>query len=448
MIKNLDFPEALLHSFWQMSYFSVSELQTSCGQPIQIINKGRLNDRSSGPDFLEAHLRIGSTLWVGHVEIHKLSSDWYKHQHQNDRAYNTVILHVVYREDRPVYRSTGQRIPCLVLEERIAPDFLQAWQRLLKSQSKLPCQELLPRLPRIQLSLYLESLSIERLAYKTQALALLHKQSKGSWQETFHQALARGLGLPLNAEPMELLARQIPWKLVLKHRKKLDELEALFLGQAGFLEGDFSHDAYAGALQKTYQYLQHKYQLPSPLPRHLWHFARMRPGNFPSLRLAQWARFLHQNSEGFDFLIQYPHWPLWRNWLSVELSGYWLEHNIPGKKAKMRKQKHLGEESIRRLTVNVLAPLLFLYGKEQDQERYQEQALALLEAIRPENNSVLRMWKQLGIVADSARRGQALLHLYKHYCQARKCMHCPIAHYLLGSTKHSDGGLATAPPPE
>lgn len=419
--------EDFLHFVWRLGRFRMTDLVTTTGETISILDTGQHNHHA-GPDFLNARLCIGTTLWAGNVEMHLRSSQWYAHGHEKDPNYDNVILHVVLDEDQVVYHANGERIPCLNLRPYLSPGLARQYLRLLHSEYWIPCQTQLHQVPAIKRQLWLDRLLIERLEQRTEQLAERLAHNQQDWEETFHQSLAWGLGLKVNADAFLMLAQSLPLKVLLRHRNSLLQLEALLFGQAGLLEGTFS-DGYPKSLQREYAFLQTKFGL-KPMSATHWKFMRMRPANFPTVRLAQWATLLYRTGTLFGKMLAAQNLREIENALVVELSNYWQTHYRFDKPAG-KNNKVLGRARIHLLIVNVIAPFLFLYGKSRDDQRFQDRALQLLEEVPAERNQILKQWQQLGIEAKHASDAQALLHLKKEYCDKRRCLDCAIGCQVL-----------------
>lgn len=420
--------EDFLHYLWRFSRFDQQALHTTQGEPVQIIDAGHYN-RHAGPDFLNARIRIGDTLWVGNVEMHLQSSEWQAHRHQHDPAYQNVILHVVLEEDLPAALPNGQRIPCLELKKRIGPGLVGIYQRLQNNTNWIPCQHLLYQVPDITRLLWLDRLLIERLERRTQVLQDRLDANQGDWEETFFQALAQGLGGHLNAQPFDLLARSLPLKILLRYRHSRLQIEALLFGQANLLPRD-SDDEYVLQLSKEYDFLRHKHDL-IPLPEGMWKFMRTRPANFPTLRMAQLATLVHQSGALFGKALAAAQLEEVENMFEVKLSNYWQSHYTFGSESP-RKPKALGRDAIHLLVINTLAPMLFLYSKRQGDDKCQQRALSLLEETPAEQNSIIEAWRKLGYHAASAYQTQALLELKNNYCDQRRCLQCSLGHVIMG----------------
>ncbi|MEM1319297.1 MAG: DUF2851 family protein [Bacteroidota bacterium] len=421
------FREDFLHYIWQLQAFNRQDLSTTTGEAIRIIHPGNLNT-DAGPDFHNARIQIGGTMWAGNVEIHVLASEWINHQHQHDPAYDNIILHLVYEEDRPIFRSSGARIPCLELKRRIPPGLGSRYRRLLHNRSWIPCQAQLGEVPEITRQLWLERLLVERLEQQTQVMEEVLKQNQGDWELTFYQFLARSFGLYINTLPFVQLARSLPLKLLKKHRSNPLQIEALLFGQAGFLETAWKDD-YPKALKKEYAFLRKKYRL-KPLVAHSWKFSRLRPANFPTLRLAQLAALISKTEQLLHTMLAAEDYPAIEQAFDLQLSDYWQKHYRFDRIAKAP-PRSLGKATVRLFIINTIAPFLFLYGRQKQEAQYRDRALHLLDTLPPERNSIIDRWKELGMKGQSAGQTQALLQLKRQYCDARRCLRCAIGCALL-----------------
>lgn len=424
----LAFPEAFLHYIWKLNLYHQQELYTVQGEPIEVCYQGWHNHHA-GPDFSHARIRIGKTLWAGQVEIHKRSSDWLAHQHQHDPAYNNTILHVVYEYDQAIYRSSGEEIATLVLRGRIAPNYLQRYERLLQSQTWIPCEAQITPTISQDCQLWLDRLAIERLEEKVKGIEQQLAMNQNYWEQTFYQFLAGSFGMQQNRAPFEALALVLPLKVLAKHKQDKLQLEALLLGQAGLLQLVSKKDDYVQQLDKEYQYLAKKYCL-RPLLGNSWKFGRMRPANFPTIRLAQFAALIHQSNHLFSKIIQEQEVQALRQLFEVELDGYWEEHYRLGEPSIQRK-KTLGKGSVDLILINTVAPFLMAYGRYKGETDFTERALELLQAVRPEKNRVVEQWRALKVKAKNALETQALLQLKKQYCDKKRCLECHFGHQLL-----------------
>lgn len=419
--------EDFLHFLWRYQRFDWAAMTTTTGEPFAVLHPGEPNPHA-GPDFLHARVRIDETLWAGNVEIHIRSSEWTHHKHHADPAYDNVVLHVVLEEDQIIHRANGERIPCLELRNRIFPGMRQVYFQLMSQNYWIPCQTQWGAVPALTKDLWVERLAIERLEQRTEKIQEMLAQNTSNWEETFYQAFARSLGYPANADPFEELARSCPLGLLSKKRNNLMQLEAFLFGQAGFLEGHFQDD-YPKELQKEYCFLQKKHLL-TPMQGKVWKFMRMRPANFPTLRIAQLARLVHQTNHLFDKAMSLQSLEELEHMLELKVSSYWrthyrFDHSSP------KQVKSLGKSAIHNILINAIAPLLFVYGVKCHNMAFMDRAMALLTQLPPEDNHVARRWAGMGYAPANAAQSQALLFLKKKYCDEKKCLHCAVGHSIL-----------------
>lgn len=419
--------EDLLHYIWKTKRFHLQELLSTEGEPIEIQDFGTHNP-NAGPDFLNAKVKIGDTLWAGNVEMHVQASEWLKHGHSKDAAYENVILHVVLEEDAPILRTSGTRIPCLTMRKRIPPKLAATYQQLLHTEHWIPCATQFGEVPEITKHFWLDRLLVERLEQKTNLIQTCLETNQFNWEETFYQVLARNFGVKVNAEPFERLAQSIPLLTLAKHKDQAFQIEALLFGQAGLLDVTFN-DEYPKRLQKEYQFLQKKHQL-TPMRAVNWKFLRLRPANFPSIRIAQFAQLIYQSTHLFRKLLEAENVQQIEQLFQVQLGDYWHTHYVFDKPSKLRK-KTLGAATVRLLLINTVAPFLFLYGAQKAEDRYQKRALELLEALPPESNTIITGWKALGMKPESAYQTQALIQLKNVYCTKKRCLECAVGNAIL-----------------
>jgi len=419
--------EDFLHYLWRMKRLRLDQLHTTQGEIIQILHFGRHNTHA-GPDFTEARIKIGETLWVGNVEMHLKSSEWITHRHQKDKAYDNVILHVVLEEDQIILRNNGERIPCLELNKRIPAKLSKNYQQLLHNAHWIPCQHHFSTVQAMTKNLLLDRMLVERIEQKTIYIQERLQQNINSWEDTFYQVLARTFGLKVNSDPFELLALQTPHNLYAKHKNNLFQIEALLFGQSGLLEADFA-DAYPNALKKEYHFLKGKYQL-NAIKKESWRFLRMRPANFPTIRLAQFAGLIYQSLHLFSKILEVNTLKDIESLFAVEIGDYWDTHYTFDKESRKRK-KTLGKNMIHLLVMNAVVPCLFLYGNQKGLDNYKDKALALLEELPAEKNSIITQWERLGMRPASAYQTQALLQLKNGYCVQQRCLACSVGNKIL-----------------
>ncbi len=420
--------EAFLQYLWRLKKFDCQALQTTSKETLSILDFGEYNT-NAGPDFLNGKIRVGDTIWAGHIELHTKSSEWFKHQHQHDTAYDNVVLHVVYEEDEAVKNKDGSTIPCLELRQRIPKHSYQNYLKLLHTEDWVSCAKSIEAVPVFTKNLWLDRLVAERLEQKSKPILHYLKAHKMDWERTALQFISRGFGLKINTEAFGILADKIEIQTIAKHRSNPFQLEALLFGQAGLLEKDFK-EAQPIRLQKEYRFLQKKHQLQAAAPS-IWKFMRLRPASFPTIRIAQLASFLAQTPHLFSSILDIQNFrDACDFYQKIEVSDYWKNHYIFDKIAKPSPKK-LGKNFIQLQVINVIVPLVFLYGKWKNELKLQEKALDLLESLPAEKNKVISNWKALGMKADSAYQSQALLQLKKHYCDRKKCLDCSIGCAIL-----------------
>jgi len=418
--------EDFLHYIWQRRLFLAEGNLTSDGEPVEPLQPGQPN-MNAGPDFIDARVRIGDTLWAGCVEIHLRSSDWERHGHHLDPAYNNVALHVVYRHDADTYNARRQKVP--VMELHFDARYFENYNRLSDSAERISCRQELCQMDDFSFVSWLERLAIERLEQKSQAIMQSYAQTGNHWEETLYQRLARNFGFSLNALPFESLAKSLPFTVLLKHKDHLQQIEALLFGQAGMLADEQVTDAYYAELRNEYLYLQKKFNL-EPIDRFLWKFLRLRPINFPTLRIAQFADLILRNEHLFSKIMDASSIDVFEKIFDLRASEYWDTHYMFGKESPKR-NKTFGKTSVHTILINTVAPFLFVYGKARGLDDFCSRAVALLESLPPEKNSILSRWEELGAKNTDAFRSQALLQLDNEYCQPKRCLWCAIGNRIV-----------------
>ncbi|MEO8795617.1 MAG: DUF2851 family protein [Daejeonella sp.] len=422
------FPEDFLHYLWKFRLFNQLNLKTSCGQDLQILSTG-IHNKDSGPDFENARVKIADQIWAGTVEIHLKSSDWKKHQHQRDKAYENVILHVVYESDDQIYRDDNSLIPELILQDLIPDDAICKYEELMMNLSWIPCENLLPNVNEVYIDSWLSRMITERLETKSLSINKLLDEYKGSWDDAFYISIARNFGFKTNALPFELLARSLPQQILAKHKNNPFQIESLLFGQAGFLNDHFE-DEYPRKLQKEYEFLKLKYSL-RPIDKFIWKYMRLRPQNFPCIRIAQFAALISKSSFLFSKTLQLEDVKELRSLFeNLEINPYWLDHYYFDKRSN-EVSKNLGTDSVNNILINTVAVSMFAFGKQLGIQKYTDNALELLENLPGEINQVLNRFRKTGIKAENSFRSQALMHLKSSYCDHKKCLHCGIGIKLL-----------------
>ncbi len=421
--------EDLLQYLWNIGDIDISSLVTTDGQALQIIDRGILNN-DAGPDFLDGKIKINNTIWAGNIEIHKYSSDWIKHNHHNDPAYDNVILHVVYRDDQPVSRINHEKIPCLTLHSRIRSKSTKAYHKLLYNKHWIPCQFFFPKVSSFVKSMWLEKLVIERLQTKTEYYKSILQTHTNDWETLMYISIARYLSPNVNRDLMEELARRTDLKILLKHKNDLSQIEAILFGQSGLLSRIVTDDEYTLQLKKDYAFYQKKYNL-TPMEAVNWKFSKMRPLGFPTVRIAQLANYIYNYNSNFSKILQQDVKEIKQSF-GNQLSPYWKNHYQLGVSA-INKLKPIGNTTIDIIIINAIVPILFLYGISKDNQTIKDNSLSLLASINAEKNSIIKKWKSLGENPKSAYDTQALLTLKKEYCNKKKCLSCDIGNAFMKS---------------
>jgi hypothetical protein len=423
------FTEDFLHYVWKFRLFDRDNLRTNDGEELEIFSVG-IHNSDSGPDFQNARIRIGDTTWAGNVEVHLSSSDWQKHGHPADNAYENVILHVVYRDDQPLILSNGRRVPTLELQNRIPDDLYSRYHNLVfGNQTIIPCEASIASVDTLTLHNWLTRVLVERMEKRSATVITALDLNRGDWEETFYQFLAANFGFKTNAVPFELLAKSLPQNILAKHKNNPMQIEALVFGQAGFFTGDLK-DEYPKKLKKEYEFLRKKYNL-TPVENHLWKFMRLRPQNFPTIRLAQFAALIVQSNHLFSKVLEIKEVNGLRKLFSeIKVNHYWANH-YRFDTASSLSEKNLGQASIDILLLNTMTLFLFSYGKYNQLQHYINRSLQLLEHLPNENNNITADFATLGVKIKTAFESQALLELKNNYCNYKKCLQCGVGNKIL-----------------
>ena len=427
--------EQLLHYVWKHKMFPLSPLQTTILQTVEVIDPG-LHNRNAGPDFFNAKVKINGTLWVGNVEIHVKASDWYLHGHDKDSRYDNVILHVCAAIDTDAKNSRGE--PLTQMQLSIPDSVMRHYQELLTIDQYPPCYQIIPSLTRLTVHSWMSALQAERLSQKTEAIEERVRKCNGDWENAYFVTLARNYGFGINGDTFEQWGLNIPLHAVDHHRDNLFQIEAFFLGQAGLLalgsiparyQESALNDGYFSKLRSEYTYLAHKFSL-TPIDYTLWRFLRLRPQNFPHIRLAQLANLYFQRKASLSQLLEAATVEKAKAVLATSVTAYWETHYTFGSES-IRNEKHLSPFSLNLLIINTAVPLLFAYGRHRGEEKYCDRAFDFLEALKPENNHIVRMWQQCGLSVENAGDSQALIQLKKEYCDKKECLRCRIGYEYL-----------------
>jgi len=418
--------EQLLHYIWQFSHFELSLLHTHKNLPLSIYSVGKPNS-DAGPDFLNARINIDGIDWHGDIEIHINASDWSRHKHQNDKRYNSVILHVVWHNDNEITNYNGEEIPCLELKPLVNHKLLNFYQQLMRSKSWILCQNYFSQVDDFIISQFMDRLLVERLEKKSSVLLESLAIQNNDWESVFYQSLCHSMGLKINAEPMTQLSNKLPFRILSKHRDSLFQIEAMLFGVSGFLEDVY--DDYGLSLKKEFSFLKHKYSL-DVMDVNLWMFMRLRPSSFPTVRIAQLAQLIVHNNRFFSRVIDASSIHDLRKIFESSVSEYWLTH-YHFKKTSVKKKKSIGKDLLKSIIINTICPVLFVYAKNKNDLALQEKAIYFLEGINEENNTIVRGFKKLGLHFTNAVQSQAVIQLKRNYCESKKCLNCNIGNYLI-----------------
>jgi hypothetical protein len=420
--------EEFLQYIWKYSLYSNEKMSTVEGEPVVVIFPGEWN-KDSGPDFFNATIKIGDTLWAGNVEVHLKSSDWFVHGHHKDKAYDNVILHVVLDNDADIKQERAEGIPVFI--PHIREETIEKYNNLINKKVWPSCSDNTKQINRIYLISELDALAVERIIYKTEQINKLLEETNNNWEEAFYRHLARSFGFQANSLPFEMTTRSLPFNIVAKHRNNIFQLEALFFGQSGLLNEQLLGDDYFLKLREEYSFIRTKYELRG-IEGHIWKFMRMRPVNFPTIRLAQFASLMAKSESLLSEILRTKELSEIIQLFDIKASDYWDTHyhfnNTSGKSVK-----HLGESAIHILLINTVVPFIFIYGEKNGKEYLKQRAIDILSNLPPESNNIIAGWAEAGIEAQHAFDSQALIHLKKNYCDKKKCLCCRIGMKVLCS---------------
>ena len=412
---------------WKHRLWRSEDMVTNTGKKVRVVDPGLLNT-DAGPDFFNAKIEIDGHMWVGNVEMHYRATDWKRHHHDSDKAYDSVILHVVAKDDAPVRRTNGELIPQLVLE--VSPQFNADYASLVGATIEVPCATKIKQVPHLTIVEWVEGLAFERLHGKVERIHQLLDSFNGSWEDVCYVTLARNFGFGINNDAFERLARRTPLRLLGKHSDSVLQIEALLFGQAGMLDAQKpGMDSYYNQLCTEYAFLSNKFQL-TPMEKESWKLFRIRPQNFPYRRIAMLAQFIEGGFRMMNRILEAEGEKEMRALFEVELSGYWTKHYTFGKPNE-RATATLSRSSTDIILINTVAPLLYAYGELTGNYEMTDKAIKLLEDLRAESNSIVSHFVAYGIDCPDALTSQALVQLKREYCDARKCIYCKIGHHLL-----------------
>ncbi len=418
--------EEFLHYLWKFRLLNL-DLKTIDGDPVIVLQPGDHNN-DGGPDFINARVKIGETLWAGNVEIHILSSDWFRHGHQHDKSYENIILHVVYKFEVSSVMTPILKIPTLEIMNQFPKQIQQQYDLLMRNNSWIPCIRLLHNGFQPEFALWVPSLILERMLVKCESIRCYWESCQYDWEQTFYWFMAVNFGFRINAVPFELLAKSLPLKLVKRHIGNIVQLEALLFGQAGFLEADHK-DTYPVMLSSEYLFLKNKYGL-SPVSGVNWRFFRLRPSSFPTIRISQFASFIQLTGGRFFQILESTSLQEIQNCFDLLASPYWDDHFLFDHLSPKR-IKPMGCFSKSLLIINGIVPFLFFLGLEKEISDYREMAMNLLESMSGERNADIARWKKTGMKTSSASETQALIQLKRAYCDKKRCLDCRLGMKIL-----------------
>ncbi|KAA5532108.1 DUF2851 family protein [Taibaiella lutea] len=417
--------EKLFQYLWSNKLFNPVGLKTTEGEDVDVIHPGIINT-NAGPDFLEGRVRIADKIWVGNIELHLKSSDWHKHGHAANPDYQNIILHVVYEDDEPI---RGIVFPTLEMKHHFNEGVIERYHHLMNLQNPIACQRKIKEVPEIVWNHWLDSLLAERWEQRLEEWKQYWEESGNDWRTLLYYRLAANFGFHTNRDAFLELTFSVPLDILVKHRKNIMQIEALLFVKSGLLTGKLQ-DEYMQSLEKEYHFLRRKYQL-IPMVAHRWKFMRMRPSNFPTIRIAQFAMLIHKSLELFAHMLEIKNakdlFPL----LDIYASPYWDNHYRFGEISEEVQVKYLGKDSIRNILINTVAPMQYLYAKLQGKTSLIENSVQLLQGIKAEKNNILNEWNNIGIKPKDAAQSQALLQLFNQYCNNKRCLECSVGNRLI-----------------
>ncbi len=426
--------EDFLHYIWKYRLFNSQELCTASGEKLLVLHPGTHNHHG-GPDFLNARIKIGETIWAGHVEIHTRAGDWHHHKHTDDAHYKNVILHAVFENDKQIFLHRPHDLQVFDISTYMRTDQWSQYEGWLQSKTWIPCQAQSAAVDALTWTSWKDRLIVERLEQKSTAVFQQLEKTNGDWSEVFYRLLARNFGFKVNSDAMEMLAESLPQSILAKHKSDPLQVEALLFGQAGFLNEIFS-DAYPNDLKTEYAFLQKKYALKT-MNMAAWNFGRLRPSNFPTIRIAQLAALVCKSEHLFSSLIEMNNVQDIVKLFEVEAHEYWNSNfrfdarTVSSEFKPERNAKRLGEASLQNIIINTVATILFTYGRHRDDENFIDKALQLLEICKAEKNGVIVHWDAIGIKGKNSSESQSLLQLYNNYCRNKLCLQCAVGLKIL-----------------
>jgi hypothetical protein len=414
--------ERLLQFIWQFQYFNKAGLITEEGEPLHIIHAGTFNN-NQGPDFIGAKLKINDTIWAGNIELHINSSHWQQHKHSTDKNYKNVVLHVVWQHDADL----NLPFQTLVLQNTVPKLLLEKYEILMQAENFIPCGKMIEGVNALTFAAWKQRLLVERLLQKSETVFEFLKQNNNHWEETFWWLMAKNFGAKVNSDAFEKIARSVPINILAKHKNQIHQIEGLLFGQAGLLQNNFKED-YPQLLQREYNLYKAKYRLKAPdAPLY---FLRMRPANFPTVRLAQLAMLVHQSLHLFSKIKESKTVKEIKPLLNVTANDYWHYRYVFDEPGAFKK-KNLGTQMTENILINTVAVILFAYGQYHNENNYKDKALQWLEETGAEKNAITKGYMHLNLSCKTAFDSQALIQLKNNYCSKKRCLDCAVGNSIL-----------------
>lgn len=419
--------EAFLHTVWKHKLLRQSKFKGTKNEAIEVLSIGEHN-QDSGPDFFNSKVRIDGLVLVGNVELHINTSDWIKHKHQFDKAYDNLVLHVVYEHDLNIDQNEKQNVSVLELKPYLKPELINQYNVLQNSTQIIPCGRSIQRVSELVWNSWMERLAIDRIENKTDYIEHLFSYSKHHFEETLYLVLCRNFGFKINSDAFELLGKNLPLGILKKYANNRLQVEALLYGTAGLLDDVFADD-YPRLLQNEFEFLKQKHQL-IPIKKELWKFSKTRPVNFATIRLSQFAELICNKKSLFHLIEERATIETLKNFFTIETSEYWWIHYRFDEKTES-KRKPLGDLAFSNIIINTIVPFLFFLAKHTVNQNYSDYGLELLSKLEPENNTKTKHFFNIGIRNQNALESQAQIWLYDQFCSKKACLHCRVAQDLL-----------------
>lgn len=422
--------EALLHTIWKYRLLGQSNFKGCKGENIEVISIGEHN-QDSGPDFFNSKIRINDIVLAGNVEIHIKTSDWLRHNHQNDKSYDNLVLHVVYEHDKELSQNDQFNVSILELKHYINPLLLEQYQQLQLSKQPIPCGKAIVHIPDVKWKSWLDRMVVSRLEEKTTYIEHLFEYANHSHEDALYLLLFRNFGFKINNDPFELLGKFLPYSVLRKYADHSIQIEALLFGVAGLLD-DLFEDKYPKQLQNDFEFLKHKHRLQS-IKKEQWKFSKTRPVNFPTIRISQLAGLIGKQTSLYHLLEQKPELKAIKHFFEAEPNPYWKTHYKFDVETE-NSSKTLGDTAIDSIVINTIVPYLFFMAKHGSKSDLIEYALDLLSKLPAEMNKKTREFTGLGIKTENAFESQAQIYLLDNFCSKKRCLHCQVGESLLKSS--------------